>query len=60
MKVDDILRQAMSSANRYQFAQNVVKFLNDNDLDGVDFDWEYPSVSFSLRRAAFGKDIDQY
>lgn len=25
-------------------AKNIVKFVTDNDLDGVDFDWEYPGV----------------
>lgn len=29
------------------FAQNVVDFIVENDLDGVDFDWEYPGVSLS-------------
>lgn len=23
---------------------NVINFVNDNELDGVDFDWEYPSA----------------
>lgn len=39
----DILRQAMSPANRNTFAANVAKFLADEGLDGADFDWEYPS-----------------
>ncbi|KAL2256898.1 hypothetical protein VTK26DRAFT_958 [Humicola hyalothermophila] len=39
----DILRQAMSPENRETFADNVVKFLDAERLDGVDFDWEYPS-----------------
>lgn len=39
----DILRQAMSAANRNKFATNVAKFLADEGLDGADFDWEYPS-----------------
>lgn len=43
----DILRQAMSPANRDTFGNNVAKFLSDEGLDGVDFDWEYPGVSFS-------------
>ncbi|KAH7024909.1 uncharacterized protein B0I36DRAFT_387329 [Microdochium trichocladiopsis] len=40
----DILRQAMSPTNRETFANNVVKFLKDESLDGVDFDWEYPGA----------------
>ena len=45
----DVLRQAMSPANRATFAANVAKFLEDEGLDGVDFDWEYPGVRPSLR-----------
>lgn len=40
----DILRQAMSVANRDHFAASIAKFLSDYNLDGVDFDWEYPGV----------------
>ncbi|KAH7024682.1 uncharacterized protein B0I36DRAFT_376564 [Microdochium trichocladiopsis] len=40
----DILRQAMNPSNRETFANNVVKFLKDEGLDGVDFDWEYPGA----------------
>ncbi|KAH8901597.1 glycoside hydrolase [Thozetella sp. PMI_491] len=40
----DVLREAMLPANRDAFSTNVVNFLNDNNLDGVDFDWEYPGA----------------
>ncbi|KAM7196728.1 putative glycoside hydrolase family 18 protein [Naviculisporaceae sp. PSN 640] len=40
----DILRQAMSPVNREKFATNVAKFVEDNGLEGVDFDWEYPGA----------------
>ena len=40
----DILRQAMNPSNRNTFATNIAKFLEDNKLDGVDFDWEYPGA----------------
>lgn len=43
----DILRQAMGPAHRFQFATNVLKFIIENNLDGVDFDWEYPGVSLA-------------
>ncbi|KAH8899349.1 glycoside hydrolase [Thozetella sp. PMI_491] len=41
----DILRQAMSPANRVTFAVNILNFLNQEGLDGVDFDWEYPGAT---------------
>ncbi|KAH8893931.1 glycoside hydrolase, partial [Thozetella sp. PMI_491] len=40
----DILRQGMSPSNRNTFAKNVAKFVADEGLDGVDFDWEYPGA----------------
>ncbi|MCJ1310400.1 hypothetical protein MMC25_004064 [Agyrium rufum] len=39
-----VFRTSVESANRQTFAQNVVKFIVDNDLDGVAFDWEYPGA----------------
>lgn len=42
----DIIRKAIDSTNRNNFVGNIVQFLNDEGLDGVDIDWEYPeSVS---------------
>lgn len=40
----NILRQAMSPANADHFATNIVNFIQANNLDGVDFDWEYPGA----------------
>lgn len=40
-----ILCEAVKPANREAFANEVVRFVKDHDLDGVDFDWEYPGVS---------------
>ncbi|OAA73472.1 class V chitinase Chi100 [Cordyceps fumosorosea ARSEF 2679] len=38
-----IFRSAFrGEVNRSKLIDNVVKFLTDNDLDGVDWDWEYP------------------
>ena len=34
-----IFREGTTATNRATFAKNVVKFVNDNNLDGVDFDW---------------------
>ncbi|KAF9882859.1 hypothetical protein FE257_004945 [Aspergillus nanangensis] len=38
----NIFRTAMMAENRGTLVNNIVDFLNDNDLDGVDWDWEYP------------------
>jgi chitinase len=35
-----IFATGVSDANRELFATNVVQFLKDNELDGLDFDWE--------------------
>ncbi|KAL4733759.1 glycoside hydrolase [Aspergillus similis] len=37
-----IFREGVTASNRDTLANNVVSFVNDNGLDGVDFDWEYP------------------
>ena len=41
-----ILRNAVSTAdNREKLATNLVAYVVDNGLGGLDIDWEYPSVS---------------
>jgi len=42
----NIIRQAII-ANRETFATNVAQFINDEKIDGVDIDWEYPGVRFA-------------
>ncbi|KAJ5538484.1 hypothetical protein N7494_007963 [Penicillium frequentans] len=37
-----IFREGVTEANRDTLITNVVDFISNNDLDGVDFDWEYP------------------
>ncbi|ENH66898.1 Killer toxin subunits alpha/beta [Fusarium oxysporum f. sp. cubense race 1] len=37
-----ILREAVKPANREAFANEIVHFVKDHGLDGVEFDWEYP------------------
>ncbi|KAK4061703.1 CAZyme family GH18 [Trichoderma harzianum] len=39
-----IFRDSVTSANRLTFAQSVVDIVNQHNLDGVDFDWEYPGA----------------
>jgi chitinase len=39
-----IFRDATKPENRDTFANNIIAFLKQNQLDGVDFDWEYPGV----------------
>jgi GH18 family chitinase len=39
-----IFRSGVTPANRQTFANNVVNFINTHGLEGVDFDWEYPSA----------------
>ncbi|KAJ8120461.1 hypothetical protein ONZ43_g2835 [Nemania bipapillata] len=39
-----IFRQGVTPAQRQTFADNVAKFIMDNGMDGVDFDWEYPGA----------------
>ncbi|POR39606.1 Uncharacterized protein TPAR_00202 [Tolypocladium paradoxum] len=37
-------RDATKPANRLKFANNAIAFLNEQGLDGLDFDWEYPGA----------------
>ncbi|OBT38806.1 hypothetical protein VE00_11107 [Pseudogymnoascus sp. WSF 3629] len=37
-------REATKAANRVSFVNSLVDFLNANNLDGLDFDWEYPGA----------------
>ncbi|KAJ4350298.1 uncharacterized protein N0V89_008919 [Didymosphaeria variabile] len=36
-----ILRQGVQPANRELFTKNIVAFIEEHELDGVDIDWEY-------------------
>ncbi|RLV93540.1 hypothetical protein JA1_002248 [Spathaspora sp. JA1] len=39
-----LFREAVKDANRPTFVKNILKFVNKHNLDGVDFDWEYPEA----------------
>lgn len=39
-----IFRKGVTDEQRSLFASNVAKFADSNGLDGLDFDWEYPSA----------------
>ncbi|KAL2118935.1 hypothetical protein VTJ04DRAFT_5894 [Mycothermus thermophilus] len=39
-----IFREGVTAQERQAFAQNVVNFIINEGLDGVDFDWEYPGA----------------
>lgn len=41
----NIFREGVTPANRMKMAQSIANFIKDNDLDGVDIDWEYPGAS---------------
>lgn len=41
----NIFCQGVTDANRETMATNIANFIIDNNLDGVDIDWEYPGVS---------------
>ncbi|KAK2601575.1 hypothetical protein QQS21_004893 [Conoideocrella luteorostrata] len=51
----DVIRQAILK-NRDTFAENLAKFANDEGLDGIDIDWEYPGAPDIL---VDGKPIGQ-
>ncbi|KAJ9374868.1 CAZyme family GH18 [Paecilomyces variotii] len=40
-----IFRSGVTAAERTTFASNLVQFIKDNNLDGIDFDWEYPGAT---------------
>ena len=39
-----IYRDAVLPGNRIKFANNVLDFVTSHNLDGVNFDWEYPGA----------------
>ncbi|KAJ3122671.1 hypothetical protein HK100_011889, partial [Physocladia obscura] len=43
--VDRFKNMVATQASRATFIQSAVSFLSANNLDGLDFDWEYPTTS---------------
>ncbi|KAK5799831.1 hypothetical protein VI817_002043 [Penicillium citrinum] len=39
-----IFRNGVKPANRLSMAQKIANFIKENNLDGVDIDWEYPGA----------------
>ncbi|KAK1966080.1 glycoside hydrolase [Colletotrichum sublineola] len=39
-----ILREAALPGNRDVFKRNIISFINEHNLDGIDLDWEYPGA----------------
>jgi GH18 family chitinase len=40
-----IFRDDVTSANAKTMATNMANYIIENNLDGIDIDWEYPGVS---------------
>lgn len=49
----EVFRKALDPANVDGFIINILDFVEDNGLDGVEFDWEYPGVSLLHSDIAF-------
>lgn len=48
-----IFRNGVTSANRLTMAKNIANFVKDNELDGINIDWEYPGVRITIALASF-------
>lgn len=41
----NLFREGTNEDNRLTLATNIANYVSDNDLDGVDIDWEYPGAT---------------
>jgi GH18 family chitinase len=46
-----IFRNGVTPGNRRAMASQIAQFVNANDLDGVNIDWEYPGVSVCIGKS---------
>ncbi len=53
-----VFREGVKAANRVTMARNIANFVNDNGLDGVDIDWEYPGVCIFQSCLALASSVD--
>ncbi|OJJ04322.1 hypothetical protein ASPVEDRAFT_54512 [Aspergillus versicolor CBS 583.65] len=51
----EVLRKALDPANVDGFITNILEFVEQHNLDGVEFDWEYPGVSFLYTALTFAQ-----
>ncbi len=49
-----------SEDNMKRFAEDCLKFCQDNGIDGIDLDWEYPGLSWSGAACDVSCDTDNY
>ena len=51
---------AATDASRRTFAQNSLQFIQDNDFDGIDIDWEYPGYTGHPTKKGTAADVANY
>ena len=57
---DGFSEMAKSDAKRTEFCQSVKKLIDQHKLDGVDIDWEYPTVSADNETGADPSDTQNF
>lgn len=49
-----------SEENRKKFAEDCLAFLQENNIDGIDLDWEFPGLSWGSAAKDVAHDTDNY